>query len=248
MIRKTTLAVLTVLVFFSALYARSVWNEDSSVYRRVIREGDIIRIVFLDKTILKYKMEERATANENTRGKKGRGEVFSFFPDAEASQSDNRRTGSDMTLQNETRFALSARVVSVTNNTVYLAGISRNVMNGETFVLELSGESRMDAVKADFSILSTDVYNLYFQVRRETPANQMLLTETDLVFQTNYTEIASNFVAVTNSPGLTNQQSNLVVSTNMSRFTLELKGVSDEKKREMILNYLNNIVNSLFRK
>ena len=235
-------AVLFVLFFVAAVpasFAKSLWKDGLNVYKLSVKKGDLVRIRFSEKTILKYKIEQKQNNYQVTKGKKGVGQLFSFFPEAEVSENDTIKNQNDVSVNNENKFVMPAKVTRVDGSIVAIEGLNSSLVNGETFKIRLLGEFDMGSLNADYSVLSTDIYNLDFQVTKEPPVNAEILSEKDLVFATNYSEFVTNAV-------VSNNVTNLVVSSNQSSVKLELKGIQDAKKKQLLVNYLNFIVNSLF--
>lgn len=240
-------AVILLLLFVAAaltvpakvLFARSLWKDGMNVYKLRVKNGDLVRIRFSEKTIMKYKIEQKQNNYQATRGKKGTGQVFSFFPDAEVSENDTIKNQNDVSVNNENKFVIPAKVKAVSNGIVSIEGLNSSLVNGETFRIRFLGEFDMSSLNSDYSVLSTEIYNLDFQVTKEPPANTEFFSEKDLLFTTNYADLTTNIV-------VTNNTTNTMVTTNESSVKLEFKGIQDAKKKQILVNYLNFIVNSLF--
>lgn len=243
---KNTAAILF-LFFISAalcaagpsLYAKSLWKDGLNVYKLTVKKGDLVRIRFSEKTIMKYKIEQKQNNYQVTKGKKGGGQLFSFFPDAEVNENDTIKNQNDVSVNNENKFVIPAKVTGVDGVIVSIEGLNSSLINGETFKIKFLGEFDMGSLNSDYSVFSTDIYDLDFQVTKEPPASTEVLNEKDLLFATNYSELTTNSV-------VSNNITNIVVTTNQSSVKLELKGIQDAKKKQLLVNYLNFIVNSLF--
>jgi signal peptidase I len=230
------------LFLFSSAFSKSLWDNGFNVYKVYINPGDIVQIKFSEKTVLKYRLEERQNNYQAKKGRKGEGDLFNFFPSAAVNENDTVRNQNTVSVNNENQFVIPARVKSVENNTVMIEGVNNSLINGEYFKIEIGGECSLSAIKPDGFIHSTDIYNLDFKIYRESPTNTAFFNENDLSFQSNYTEILTNQVYDTNS-----RLTNTVLTTNFSSVKMEFKGLKDSKKKEIILNYLNFIIHSLFR-
>ncbi len=245
---------LLIMIGFSAvLYGKSLWNNGSEIYRLNVKEGDIIKIKFSDTMIMNYKMEAKLNNYQNIKGKKGSGELFSFFPNAQVDENDNARNQNNFTVNNVNKFIIPAKITGIDNGMVAIQGNNSSLINGEIVKINISGNFPLDSLSADFSVLSSDIYNLDFKLQNESPAENAVFNENDLAFQTNFTEITTNQV-ITNQMIDTNKNvtnngvfTNIVVSTNMSAFKLEFKGIQDTKKKEIMINYINFIIQALFR-
>lgn len=221
------------------VYAKSLWKDGLNVYKLSVKKGEIVKIRFSEKTILKYKIEQKQNNYQATKGKKGGGNLFSFFPDAEINENDSIRNQNDVSVNNENNFVIPARVTASEGNLVTIEGVNSSLVNGESFKIRFSGQFDTGSLSSDRSVLSTEIYNLDFQITKEPPANAELFSAKDMVYTTNYTEMVTN---TTVSNGVTN----LTLTTNLSSVKLEFQGIQDSKKKQILVNYLNFIVNSLF--
>jgi hypothetical protein len=229
------------LLSVSIASARSLWDNGMNFYKINVKQGDIIKIRFLEKTIMKYKLEQRQNDYQSKKGVKGKGDIFSFFPDVEVDADDALRNQNNLSVDNEESFSINAKVTAVNNNTASFEGFHSTLINGEIFKLEISGEFDINSLGSGSSIASTDVYDLDFRVLNQSPTNAAMFNQDDLVFSTNYTDIVTNQVISSNN--ITNIQ----LTTNFSSFKLEFTGIRDSKKQELLMNYLNSMINLLFR-
>jgi len=229
------------LLFTMKVYAISLWSGGNNFYKPQLKVGEIITVRFSDKTILKYKIEQKNNNYTSKKGIKGSGEIFSFFPEAEAKENDNIKNSIAFNINNENNFIIKAKILEINNGYGLLGAENSIIVDGERYNLKLEGEFSLYDLEPDNSIFSTDIYNLFFQIKREN-LKQDFIGEEDLIFQTNYSEIITNVVF---DP--TNNITNLQVVTNLSSFEIKLKGISEEKKKQLIFNYLNSIINQLFK-
>lgn len=234
-----------ILLFPAALGAKSLWEDGGSIYRVTVNAGDILRIRFGEKQVMKYKMEQKSVQSDDTKGRKGSGELFSFFPDAAVTANDRVSGKSEVNVQTENRFTIAARVIEAGSNSLKLQGFTSSLMNGEALRVEISGECARGRVESDRSVSAGDLYDLSFRVAGQPPTNAMAFREEDVLYKTNYTGISNALVIGTNTNGLL--VTNLVSITNPASLKLEFAGISDAKKRELLVNYLNAVVNALFR-
>ena len=237
--------ILSVLSFNSSLFSKSLWDNGVNHYKMNIKSGDIIKIKFSEKTIMKYKIEQKMDTYENTKGIKGSGDSFSFFPEMEVIENDTRKNQNNITVNSENKFNIPAKVISIENNTITLKGFHSSIMDREMFRVEISGECAMNSLTSDLSVFSTDIYNLEFKISSSVPTNTLFFSEKDLVFKTNYSDFFTNQVISTNSNGIT--LTNTRIDTNLSALKIEFKGLSEIKKQEILQNYLNSMINALFR-
>lgn len=224
----------------TTISAKSLWL-DFSLYRLKIKVGDIIKIRFDEKNIIKYETESRKDNFQSTKGKRGKGKTFDFFPDAEITDSDTIKSKNQLLVKNDSEYGISAMVQEVSGSTVYIRANNNTIVNGETLAVELSGACNIMRIKPDYSIDSTDIYGLNFTVQKQSLTNKNLLSDDDLIFTTNFTDIKTNVIVSTNNI------TNTVLTTNIAAMQLKFEGIRDSKKKELIINYLNVMINALFR-
>lgn len=233
------LAIMMVIVNF--LWAGSVWNTpQASLYTVQVREGDVVRVVFSEKTVLKLKQEQKNTAHENSTPLYGRGGVFNFYPDGEVVEQKTRKAQSQYSLSEERKLVLPAKVVLRQGNFLQLEGRFQSEIGGQIYHFLFEGEAMTRFLQANMTVPSTALYNLRFRLLEENIEKQPFLTEEDLVFKTNYIDVRTNTV-------VSNAITNVIVETNQSAYELVLKGVSEDKKKQLILQYLNRLVDLIFR-
>jgi hypothetical protein len=240
MMKKAAVVLLCLIAV--SLYAKSIWTNGFSFYQTSVKEGDIITVRFSDKTLMNYNVQQKRNDFQSESGKKGSGDLFSFFPNAEVKQNDTVKNQNNLNVNNQNRFQIPAKVTAVNGRTAVLQGLNSSLVNGESFRVEFTGEADFSSLQSDGSILSTDIYNLDFKIFQETPTNTSYFQSDDLVFQTNYNEIFTNQVV---DP--TNNTTNSLIVTNLANFKLEFKGIRDEKKKDLLANYLNGVIQALFR-
>ncbi|URA10053.1 hypothetical protein [Thermospira aquatica] len=229
------------LLVTSFMWGGSVWNTpDTSLYTVRVEEGDIVLVVFSEKTVLKLKEEQKNTANENSTPVYGRGGVLNFYPEGEAVEQINKKNQRQYSLSQEKRLVLPARVVSREGKFFKLAGQFQSDIGGQTYHFLFEGEAMLRFLQANMTIPSSALYNLRFQLLQEDKTREPFFIDSDLLFKTNYTDIKTNLV-------VSNAQTNVVVETNQSSYELVLKGISEDKKKQLILQYLNRLVEMIVR-
>ncbi len=238
---KNNLKIIT-LISILLLNSTSLWKNGNIFYKQKLKEGDIITVRFSDKAIMKYRIENKNTAYLTKKGKKGSGNLFSFFPDIEAKENDTTKNSQNWTVNNENNFVIKAKVINLNEDYGSLEGNNSIVIDGEKYGFRLSGEFLISDLEPDNSIFSTEIYNLNFELSRENLRKSDFLSEEDVVFQTNFNEIITNRVF---DP--TNNITNIQITTNLSSFEIKLKGISENKKKEIIINYINSILTHLFK-
>ncbi len=230
---------LTILItVVSVLSAVSLW-EDGSFFSLQLRTGDILKVHFQEKKVLKFEQQLKKNDNQNLKGKLISGEAWGFIPMTTISENDDTASKKELTIKQEKDLYVPVKITAITNRTVYLQGKSASLINGDTMELTLKGQSDINRIASDLSLASQDIYDLRFEVVNSSEQNDKILNMDDLIFETNYSDIQSNIL-------VNNNQTNLVVSTNRSSLSLKFKSVQDDKKKEMVLFYLNTMIKNLF--
>jgi hypothetical protein len=231
--------VLFIGVFCVTAVARSLWNE-VNIYKPRVNVGDIIRVRFDKETQIRYRIEGRMSRYQESHGKRGEGQAFDFYPEARITDNDDRNFRNTLEVRNNNNFIVPSIVGAVEGNTIVLHGNTSTTIDNQIFALELRGMCNINSIRPDFSVASEDIYNLDFHIKNYSLTDDTFLSGEDLIFETNFTDISTNIV-------VENEATNYIISTNEEAFTLRFSGIRDEKKRELIIHYLNVLVNSLFR-
>lgn len=237
---KTTLGFVIILfAAVTAVSARSVW-ENYALFDRTFRPGDALKIVFSEKTMIRYESQIKQNDNRTQSGVTPHGELFDFFPSAGAAQNDQSSHANTTTVKVEDKFAITAAVVAVTNNLLRLRAHNTSVIGGEMFDMNIDASCDARSVGSDRTVNSVDLYDMSFSVHAVSATN-LNLTMDDLIFKTNYHDIRTN--RIVDAAGVTN----VTVTTNMSSMKYEVTGIRDEAKQRLILRYLNLITGALFQ-
>jgi len=131
-------------------------------------------------------------------------------------------------------------VVAKEGKALRLEGRFQSQIGGQVYHFLFQGETMLRFLQADMTLPSTALYNLQFSLVQEDKTREPFFKEADLIFKTNYTDIRTNLV-------VSNAQTNLIVETNQSVYELVLKGISEDRKKQLIIQYLNRLVELIFR-
>ena len=240
MIRQSGVVIGLALLALGIGFASSIWQE-VNIYKMTIRPGDIIRIRFIDKTLMKYKIESRSGANEDTKGKQISGDKMDFYPSLKVTDTSDSKSQNSMTMNNEARLIIPALVSRVSNQTIYLQARTESLINDEVFSIDLYGICNARFVKPDYTVSANNIYQLTLSIRNRPQDEKQAIAESDLLFTTNITKLMTNRIVGTN--GVTN----LTIVTNESSIKIEFAGITGTKKRELLLEYLNTLVYKLLQ-
>jgi flagellar L-ring protein precursor FlgH len=160
-----TLSALAALLIAGAAGATSLWSEDShSLYsnRKASRVGDVITVV-IDEASQGYNRASSNSKKEDSQSLGGEGTgPLDFIPlfgwDYGASQEFKGNTQS--TVSGGLRARVSAQVVDIlSNGHLVVQGSRELVVNGEKETISVFGEVRPEDVRANNTVLSTNVAN-----------------------------------------------------------------------------------------
>lgn len=152
----------------------SLWNEDSSsLYAdfKARKVGDLLTIVVLESIVAAAQAETKTSKSESASTTAGIGPLLKFFlPELGASgKADSSGTGST-TRSGSLTTRLSVVVVEALPNGVLKVEGTRSVqINGETQRLVLTGFVRIKDIRADNTVLSTQVANAQIQFEGKGP-------------------------------------------------------------------------------
>lgn len=152
----------------------SLWSENSgSLYAdfKARNVGDLLTIVVLESTVAAAQAETKTSKSESASTTAGIGPLLKFFlPELGASgKTDSSGTGST-TRSGSLTTRLSVVVVETfPNGILKLEGTRTVQMNGETQKLLLTGLVRIKDIRADNTVLSTQVANAQIQFEGKGP-------------------------------------------------------------------------------
>ncbi len=235
---KKAFVIVAGFIFILILQSVSIWDQ-TTFFDNAIHVGDILRVHFLEKRIQTFERKLKSSENQNLAGKTMTGEAWGFLPLSSLTQNDNTASQRSLSLKQMQDFYISVKIAAITNQQVYVEGRSSTLINGEVMEMILKGESDLYRIKSDKSLYSHDLYNLRFEMNSRVEEDKSVLNMNDLIFETNYAQIQTNRVfqnGITNTSYLTNESS----------LSLKFKGIQDQKKKEMVLFYINAMIKNLF--
>ncbi|OHD57330.1 MAG: hypothetical protein A2Y33_07550 [Spirochaetes bacterium GWF1_51_8] len=262
--RVTRYIIFLLLLMTAYGFAKSVWTT-MPFYHLNLKPGDILRIKFSEKTLMKYKIEQTKNKNVGQKGVTGKGEMFSFFPDIELKGDDTVKSKNELNINNQSKFTVPAKVESVDGGIVTLKADTSTIVNGQVLGVMMTGECPVKFISPDYSVFSSDIHNMDFEIKNFSQSESEYFNADDLVFSTNYAEFITNYTYLTNIAPLlgwnvatngrtnfytniaTNLITNYTFTTNMSSIRLKLEGFTDAKQKDIIIKYVGIMMNSLFK-
>ncbi|MDR2734599.1 MAG: flagellar basal body L-ring protein FlgH [Spirochaetota bacterium] len=163
-----------ILLYDPGLSAESLWR-DSHLFstRREIRAGDILKINFAYRNLLRYRNEMKVGETDSASiGQPGM-KVFAFLPSLENNATYNRNNNLEYNSEREFSMHIAVTVSTVgTNGIIGFRGGHTVLLNGQSEQVTIGGEVRDADIREGNLIRSTDVANLSFvwngpRVRRQ---------------------------------------------------------------------------------
>lgn len=192
--------------------------------RRQLQAGDILKIVFDTKNIIKYKIEMKRGGTDKVSLNQPGVATFSFLPAFNYNTSSDKNNRIDYTVEKEFGTVLAVQVTAVNQNgIVAFEGQHTMLLNGQQESIRLSGRINANDLYNGNSVKAVDVANLNLVYLGPTRQMQAAINNNDLVYRTNNTATNRQGSAQSGLPELT-----------------------DARKRQLIRDYLNRIANILF--
>ena len=152
------------LLYDPGLFAESLWR-DSYLFttRRGIRAGDILKINFAYRNLLRYRNEMKVGETDTASIGQPSMKVFSFLPSLENNSTYTRNNNLEYNSEREFSMNLAVTVSTVgTNGIIGFKGGHTVLLNGQSEQVMIGGEVRDADIREGNLVKSTDVANLSF--------------------------------------------------------------------------------------
>ncbi len=221
--RKTIILIGLFMSLVLFLSGESLW-QDSNLFstRTKLQPGDIVKINFNYKNIVKYRNQMKTGSNKKINLGKPSLKMLSFLPDFDYSMSVNNNTQVDYSTEKEFSIILAVRTVSVTGNIIKIKGKHTILVNGNLETIEISGVIRAVDLRDGNVINSHDIANLNFNYTGPSKQKLNSLNKQDLLYKST---------------------NNSATNRGLSASEPTLSGVA---KKRLIYLYLNRIMSLLF--
>jgi len=216
------------LLVLTGLSSETLWNDKmSDMYSAKVnfKINESVKIKINEKSVLNYKSTSKTLKSvsidmksEDVVG------VFELIPEGSI---DENKSGQD---KDEFNYSgeLQAKIVGISDNFITISGIKNVSINNKNSRVELSGDVGYKDMRGNV-VLSSDIMNLSFKI-------------TTAIDSTVFPVLAEDFVLETKLETTVNENGE-TVENNVTTGKYKL---SDDKKREFLLNYLNKILNVVF--
>lgn len=216
------------------LYGRSLWRDrDLFSTRKNVRIGDILKVRFANENLIRYRNSMKTGVSREVNIGKPSIKTFSFLPSFDFSFTRKNDTGVEYSTEKEFRARIAVQVTAVNTNTgnISFQGQHTIIINGQAENITIIGLVRKGDLRDDNTILSRDIANLRFSYQGPASERRTLLNRRDLIYPAQPTNTAAT------NGGITNRAS-----------APQLPTISREARQRLILDFLNRIAASLFRR
>ncbi len=228
--RRFIFTFFLILFFLGIIYAESLWNERGNIYStsKQWKVGDSIKVIFNERSLVDYRMANSEMQKVSAQGEGGSGAFINFLPSL--GSSDNFQTSQKYSTKNKSRLEASITVqvaaVLPTGN-LRIKGIHSIVVNNQLENITITGEVNPKDIKKKKYVYSTDIINAAIKYQSKI-IKPTVITTGDYVktFTTNISVVSGK------------TQMNIT-----SKYE-----ISESKKKQLIIQYLNKILSILFRK
>lgn len=227
--RRIFFTFILISVFIGILYAETLWDEKGNIYstKKQWKVGDSLKIIFNERSLVDYRMSSSDMQKVSAQGRGGQGMFINFLPSL--GSSDNFQTSQKVSTRNKSQLdtSITVKITAIlpTGN-LQIKGRHSIQVNNQLENITISGEVNPKNIKKKKYIYSTDVINatINYQSKIIKPT---VIKPTDFV-QTFTTNIS-------------------VVSGKTQVNITSKYEISEKKKNQLIIEYLNKILSILFR-
>ncbi len=244
MLKKYSLILFSFMYLIGIVEGESLWNPGFNGYLspgNTIRVGDTIVVSIDSNTALSFQSATQDSRNLSLQFSGGKvGNIFAFLPKVQSGGDMSGRGKEGLTL----KTTLVARVKGIDPNGMLAIGGSRTIsVNGQEESILLSGivdPRDLDRGKfINFSMIADS--SLIFKTLLE-PGKPVLTTKDikEIITQSNKVQVGTAQPLQSNQG---TQSSNVTAQTT----TTKTFSLSDAKKKQLLLIYLNKMIDLLFK-
>ena len=218
--KKIFLVLFLLILFFSIyIYSISLWDDKAGdIYSKKIfyNVGDSINIIITESSKFEYKSSTKSLKSYNIDISGGELSGIFSFLPKAYIEEDKNSLDND-NLKIES--ILQGRVLSVSDNYVTIRGTKRIQMNNKISSITITGDAYYSDI-VDNSIISNKMINPTLSLTTLLDNQRNIITERDLLTE--------------------------VLNPDATTDRIETTKLSDAKKREILLNFFNKILNLIF--
>jgi flagellar basal body L-ring protein FlgH len=219
-LKKVLTVFILIILFFSIyIFSDSIWDDKAGdVYNRKIfyKVGDSIKIIITESSKYEYKSSTKSLKSYDIDISGGELSGLFSFLPKGYVQEDKKSLDND-TLRIEN--VLQGRILRVGDGFVTIRGTKRIQMNNKISTIAVTGDAYYADI-VDNSIMSSKMINPTLSLTTLLDNQRNVITEQDLLRE--------------------------VLNPDATTDILESTKLSEEKKREILLNFFNKILNLIF--
>lgn len=215
---RLKILILILLISFN-IYSVSIWDDRAGdIYNKKIyyNIGDSVQVVIAEDSNYEYKSSNKSIKSYKIDVRGG--EITGIFDFIPQGGVEENKTGSERD-NLKVKNTIQATVTGINNNIITLRGIKNFSVNNKNNRITLAGQANIFDIK-DNMILSSKLINSSLSITTLLENQNNIIENNDLV-----TELVNPDV------------------TSDTRTRIKL---SDERRRELIIEYFNKILNVIF--
>lgn len=243
-------------VLFSPLTGKSLWKDDAESFldKKEFSVGDSIRIIFNYNADLSLSSTANG-GNSMDTSKPSLSTIVEFLPEVSLGNSKTHNASSETSLESEATGSVMAEVINILENGyLQVEGGHLISVNGEKEEVRIEGKVNPKTIKNE-SVLSSDIINASITYSGISTGIPERFNINDIVSVTNIdytTNISLSNAVITNVETLEEGVITNIIQTNYPLTNISTKTnvsveISEIKKQQIILEYLNKVLDTLFR-
>lgn len=223
--------------------SKTLWNEDNSIYstKQRYKIGDTLKIIFNEKTLINYEisLSEEGKKSSTTRGVQG--QAIDFLP--ALSGGDNFQNSQKSSTKNKGMLSkdITAQVTNILENgNLVIAGTHIIQVNDAFEQISIQGIVNPRVIKKKTTVYSTDIIN-------PTIIYKSQIIKPDIIKPADYIQTFTTNVSSKVQTNISPQGKTNVFTQYQTNISSQYQ-ISEQKKNELIIKYLNKILSILFKK
>lgn len=242
---KSAALIAALLLITFGLNAESLWDSDFEGYiadGAALQIGDIISVTVTPNTTLTLDSSRVNLQEGRLSFSGGEGEsLFSFLPQGSSNSSKELEEQSSYTLETEIPVRITGRDE---NGLLSLEGSRTVELNNKTETLRISGQCSAESVTSQRKIRFNDLYNAMLEYSSPGLRTEEVITEADLREpEPADAAPADELVPAEDADEEAETATGLTQTEEPAAPVYQL---SDEKQRELLLQYFNRFIDSIF--
>ncbi len=232
---KSIKIIILLLLIPCLCSSKTLWKEENNIYstRQKYKIGHTLKVIFNEKTLVNYQVTLSEDSKKTSTLQSPQGQMINFLPGLSGGDNFKNEQKSSTKNKGELSKNITAQVTGILDNgNLQISGKHTIQINDTYEQVSIQGIVNPDVIKDKKSVYSTDILE-------PTITYKSYIIKADVLKPEDYIQTFSTNVMVKASEGQTNvvqYQTNITSQYN----------ISEQKKNELILKYLNRILSVLF--